>query len=300
MQGKGTQNDPYIITTAEELMTMKAYGSSGSYYALGNDIDLNGSVYASGFSYIMLYGAGLDGRDHRIRNIYKNCPGETAEIFRLDENNSTFTIKDLKLENIQISAEMAVLFSGTGRLVLRRCSLSVIDMLNAPVKTENNGIINSPEVEISAELCSFILWVKTYNARTLFHNAELDRCQIKCICDAYSFQKYISNNHNQFFVGSKLTDCCMFFELSNSESDNYLFLFQGCTLSNSYFIASSTGRSLSMRAYSCLYNGMNFFNISGQLSENMAGSYFKSLTQAQCKNAEYLRSIGFICGGGDS
>ena len=41
MTGNGTNENPYIITTVDELYSMEELGGSDVYFELGNDIDFN-------------------------------------------------------------------------------------------------------------------------------------------------------------------------------------------------------------------------------------------------------------------
>ena len=69
-------------------------------------------------------------------------------------------------------------------------------------------------------------------------------------------------------------------------------------LNNSYFVIKSTGIT-SMTIKNCTSVCFYDHDVLG-LTVSIAGSgssFLKSLTTEECKDADYLTSIGFICGG---
>ncbi|MFW6017144.1 MAG: hypothetical protein ACOCRK_11955, partial [bacterium] len=66
MQGTGTEADPYIITTAQELQEMK--NDITAYYELGNDIDMSGFSWST----IQNFEGVLDGKGNEILNLEIN------------------------------------------------------------------------------------------------------------------------------------------------------------------------------------------------------------------------------------
>lgn len=83
MDGSGTEDDPYIITTASELSQIR--NNLSAYYVLGNDIDLSTSTkeggelsikseYCSsyyGWESINGFSGTLDGKGHSIKGLYQ-------------------------------------------------------------------------------------------------------------------------------------------------------------------------------------------------------------------------------------
>jgi parallel beta-helix repeat protein len=77
--GSGTLDDPYIITTVEELQAMK--NNLTAYYALGNDIDASATVGwngGAGFAPIGTdanrFTGSFDGQGYKVNNLYINRP----------------------------------------------------------------------------------------------------------------------------------------------------------------------------------------------------------------------------------
>ena len=66
MLGTGTQLDPYQITTVAEFRGMN---NASAYFKLMNDLDVNDSEWASGWTGVTLAFKEFDGDGHEIRNI---------------------------------------------------------------------------------------------------------------------------------------------------------------------------------------------------------------------------------------
>lgn len=120
MQGSGTESDPYIIKTSEDLNQIRY--DLDAYYILGNDIDLTEDTREGGKFYNKLeYGAGhgwesinqftgsLDGKGHTIRGLYQRTYTKDeygyssilpAGLFGTATGD--ITIKNLTLENFDI------------------------------------------------------------------------------------------------------------------------------------------------------------------------------------------------------
>lgn len=72
----GTADDPYVITTADQLNEVRQY--SGGYFELGNDIDLNVPPYNTGEGWepILWFNGTFDGKGFEISGLYINRPVE--------------------------------------------------------------------------------------------------------------------------------------------------------------------------------------------------------------------------------
>ena len=95
-QGSGTQTDPYLLSSKEDLDLLNSDTSTNkTYYKLINDIDFEGSSI-SGFS--TLYGE-LDGNGYTIKNI--NIKGAGF----LDQIYTGAIVKNLSFSNINVQYE---------------------------------------------------------------------------------------------------------------------------------------------------------------------------------------------------
>ena len=97
MQDNGTEENPYIITTAEELVNIK-----DGYYQLGNDIDLTDYIKSHNNSWTPIQHRSaeklvLDGAGHRITGLTTNAEEQYAGLFGLACN---LEVKNLSVEMI--------------------------------------------------------------------------------------------------------------------------------------------------------------------------------------------------------
>lgn len=121
MTGTGTQNDPYIVTTWDELVEKAV--ESGVYIKLGNDIDMN-TEYPEGItSGCQLRCLELDGNNHTIKNISAT---DLSYVFTVDGSNDV-TIKNTRFINMFLTANNSSLtFIATGgrKAYFYLCTLS--------------------------------------------------------------------------------------------------------------------------------------------------------------------------------
>ncbi|MCL2512168.1 MAG: T9SS type A sorting domain-containing protein [Bacteroidales bacterium] len=113
--GNGSADNPYIITTAQQLAQLATFVNDGNsdyrsaYYKLGNDIDL--SAYQSGTGWtpighdLSFYGK-FDGNNKKITGLYINNP--TLRYVGLFGIISGATVKNLAVENVNITGKNGV------------------------------------------------------------------------------------------------------------------------------------------------------------------------------------------------
>ncbi|MBW8040468.1 MAG: LamG domain-containing protein [Planctomycetes bacterium] len=109
--GSGTEADPYIITTIQQLQEM--VNDLTAYYELGNDIDASGTVSwntGAGFEPVGLYTGDpndeftgtFDGKGHTITGLYINRPStDSVGLFALVRDGSE--IKNVGLINADVT-----------------------------------------------------------------------------------------------------------------------------------------------------------------------------------------------------
>lgn len=79
LQGSGTAEDPYLISTAEDLTALagkitSSYSGEGEYWKLTNDIDLGGAeITTIGGKTDIIFKGTFDGNNHIISNFEKSC-----------------------------------------------------------------------------------------------------------------------------------------------------------------------------------------------------------------------------------
>lgn len=117
MTGTGTQANPYIATTWDELAEKAAI--SGAYIKLGNDINLN-DEYPEGITSETTVGCTeIDGDNHIIKNLAnKNCGIFTPA------PNVFAMIKNTKFLNCRLKGFSFVVHSSYGGITFSLCSFS--------------------------------------------------------------------------------------------------------------------------------------------------------------------------------
>ncbi len=105
--GSGTQDDPYIITKPEHLISVRALASANKYFRLEADIDLAGvdwtpiGTYSSNLSTSAFVGV-FDGNGHKIMNIsFNDTTKSNVGLFGYLYNA---TVTNLIIENANITA----------------------------------------------------------------------------------------------------------------------------------------------------------------------------------------------------
>lgn len=104
--GVGTEGDPYIICNLTHLENIKDISDSGSYYKLGQTIDLFGETFEPIGDPAKKFSGGFDGDGKLILNWTYNQPQATIGFF--GQVNGDFQIKNIGLVNVDINAQQSV------------------------------------------------------------------------------------------------------------------------------------------------------------------------------------------------
>ena len=104
--GVGTEADPYIICDIDHLDNIKDISDSGSYYKLGQSIDLAGETFTPIGNATKKFTGGFDGDGKIILNWTYNQPQTTIGFF--GQVNGDFQIKDIGLVNVDITAQQSI------------------------------------------------------------------------------------------------------------------------------------------------------------------------------------------------
>lgn len=307
MTGTGTQADPYIITSVDDLYSMDTLGSETTYFELGADLDFNGTPYAEHFSPIPLKCLSFDGKGHSISNIFVSDPNGSVTVFSVPfSTNTSISVKNTSFSNTRLVGNSIAFFNNTGgsscTLSLYNCTF-FIDM-----NLRGSCCVMSNALALTAELCSFSYSGILNTSSAFFSGAALSRCHFHLDLMQLTGPYYGFNN----------SDVC--------------FFAYSCTVTDSYITGEITGASgFSADGAACLsawqssfsnfYSALAFTNIPHCMwdgtynyacfydRENAGMAYsriyydepqvFLPLTTAQCKDAAYLQSIGFVVEGGD-
>lgn len=305
MNGTGTKTDPFVIMTAEELYHMGEYGSSDVYCCLGADISLNGTPYAENFTPIPICYGHLDGAGHSIKNIYVNTTDSDVNLFSVT-SDTTVEITNLRLENIEISAMNTYVFSSgndTGCTVeLYNCTfiLNVRRLDKDYSPTGSRCLLHNNLIMVNAELCTFAVKGDYAVPYSIFKNGAMKRSHLKLdltIQGTLSMSAYGAAIFNNAIV----TDS-YFTGKIKGPGYNILMAYEDVVFSNCYQVIEY---ELITGAYwnavfltPCFYDIDKMGTAEYKRSKD-GGEYFYGLTTEQCKDADYLRSIGFIAEKGE-
>lgn len=106
MEGEGTEESPYLVTTPEQLKLISEKPTA--YYKLADDIDISTldpaeNIYL-GWTSIDNFAGTLDGDGHKIKNLY--VATDNTSFAGLFKNLRNATIKNLVLENFESSGNV--------------------------------------------------------------------------------------------------------------------------------------------------------------------------------------------------
>lgn len=312
MRGTGTQERPYIITTAEELYGMKELGGEDAYFELGNDIDLNGTAYSESFEPIPLNCAVFDGKNFALRNIYKNAP--TADLCAFQTLFSgTVTVKNLLLDNTTLMGLSVSLIKASGKISstvnMYDCTI-LLNMKRTSTTTNSSSsisktcVMHGENVVVNTELCSISVNGDFASPFPFIRNGRVYRTHIDI---NYTMRMLYSSSvyDSAFFSSVSVDDSWISGRVKSTEKTTTAKIMHmsdtNAKFDNFYHIVTYE-EIPSMNWYgrlnACFYDS----DIIGSAECNGTEIYIKNfyaLTTAQCKDAEYLKSIGFACEGGE-
>jgi len=100
MRGQGTFNDPYLVETVADFVSMGGYGT-GVYFELANDIDFGGTTYTS--NVIDTFRGIFDGKFHKLLNFKTSGPVYLIRYIQGDANHQA-VFKNVGIENINMDS----------------------------------------------------------------------------------------------------------------------------------------------------------------------------------------------------
>lgn len=128
-KGTGTKEDPYIITTVQQLKAIQQ--DLSAYYKLESNIDLNNDIWISIGSYETPFTGGLDGNGYTISNVVI----EDERYVGFFSATYNATLKDIVIENEKVKGEKYVgglVGSATGSEgSIQGCSIKNLCIKNA-------------------------------------------------------------------------------------------------------------------------------------------------------------------------
>lgn len=305
MTGSGTSSNPFVITTAEDLYLVADEGSQSKYFKLGADIDFTGTSYAKNFSSLRIKFRSFDGCGHTIRGIYKNAVGSSFNLFNDSSTSNDYapvTIKNLTLE-AEILADTIRIFNYTNTTStynITNCTFILNCTGGAP---DTGGLINTDNLAVNFSYSTLILNADLSSARPLMMNGSFTGSQVRS--DTVLRASDSSVTDNALWHGVTMADTGFFGTVDlrdGSENTGSVLWAYGGTHGNAYQVIEY--RNIAEALWDGNISTVCFFDsekcgsaeVKNTVSEEQ-NMLIHSLTTAQCTDAEYLRSIGYVCEG---
>jgi len=320
MNGAGTQESPYIIMNADDLYSMETVGGSNVYFSMGTDIDLNNTQYGEKFVPIPLKCKKLIGNGCVIRNVNYSSPNENVSLFSIinEGENSDITIDSLRIENIKLSGKNAFIFGNGGNtkynLSLEHCVFIMNDIafsVSEPYSANDRRcLMHDVNIAISADYCTFVAGIYFQGIQSIFYGDTISNSQMKFEINT----QYLSasdDKYNAPMSSVTVSDSYFFVTINRrvgSSAEMMNFSSSDSTFSRCYMVCEVIA-GISVVLWNGTIGGICFYDdqiISRRVNyaslRNNNSNYsskIRGLTTEQCKDAVYLRSIGFNCMGAD-
>lgn len=309
MNGTGTKTDPFILQTADDLYAMEEMGGADVYCRLGADIDLNGTEYADNFTPIPVNWSHLDGGGHKIRNICKSDPMNIVRAFNVIVSGD-IEISGLMLENVVMQGTVINLFyAGTGisaNISFFDCAF-VLKLNRTGTSVLSGGIssFHNSNIKMSFDLSVVALSSIDKRGCPLFSSDKVSRTHIildVLTHDSGSANIYETSLFRKVNAGDTWLTGRVTCDAEATGNHIYNMVDSDCDFSNCYQAVEMNG--ITYVYWSNRFSSVCFYDkdLMGDAEYNCRGfksEMFRALTTAQCKDPEYLASIGFVCGGGD-
>ena len=277
--GTGTIDDPYVVTTWDELAEKAALGSSSApvYVKLGNDINVL-DEYPDGNIPRITLAANVDGDGRTIRNIYSTHTG-TSGIFYITSGS----LSNLKLKNIYTYNPVffsAAVISASRRVAVRDCEISGVC---------HNYFYSAGENCAAFQRCSINM-----NGDAAFTESNYPPLFISCFIRFRSSAgkmfvfKFVGSSRYQMLEGSyieaDMPDLVYLTGSGSSTQDTAVYI-DNCVLDIKTNGEFSLGCSSGARARSILR---------ASYAPNITGvANITAVDETHWLDAEYLSSIGF-------
>lgn len=305
MTGTGSSSSPFIIKTVEDLYLIKEEGSQAKYFELGADIDLTGTSYATNFQPLSIKFKRLDGKGHTIRGIYKNAVGSSFSIFEDDTTNLTYS--QVTIRNLTVEAEIV---ADTVRIFNYNRSESVYNISNCCFilkctgsVPETGALMHPAELTLNFSYCTIILNADLTEARPFMQNGSIMSSQVRS--DAIIRMSDSTVTDNAMWQNVNIGDTGFFGSIElidGGDAPGSIIWAYGGSHGNIYQVIEyeNIAEALWNSTIStvCFYDKDKVGNaeIRNTISEEQ-NLLIHGLTTAQCTDAAYLRSIGYVCEG---
>lgn len=282
MLGTGTQLDPYQVTTVAEFRSMN---DSTAYFKLMNDLDVNDSEWATGWGSVTLRFKEFDGDGHEIRNINDVSTSVSITI----SGSDTRYFKNTKLVNVVKSSNIFLANSVAGSLYFEQISLSIVGG-SGTVAFQNSSDSSSAYIYLNNSNFSIAGGFKNISNHGYYGRVHINNCMV--YFDDATFSDSIFQNSNATygtFNRVAMIGKINFTSETSRVVSNVLgpqYCYMALDLSNSAY--KPTTFSYNRPSQACFYDK----DLMGYELGTATNLY--ALTTEQCKDKDYLNSIGFV------
>ena len=291
MPGTGTQLDPYQITTVAEFRSMN---DSTAYFKLMNNLDVNDSEWATGWTGVALAFKEFDGNGHEVRNI--NQSGGSYAIYYDVKYRGSSKIKNISFANVTLNGVANFMyFSGTDNITGNR--VWTLDGVSLSIACNNvTSIFNSDSIiwhtinitNSAVTISGRLQTIGVVNAITVINNLMIN-------LDNAIF--YSTNNphilgtasvNNKFNKIAILGTASFDHAKTSWIQDGYTSQAFSC------YIAVEIIGTIKPSDFSGTPVSVCFYDVDLYGGSMTAKTNLRALTTAQCKDKDYLNSIGFV------
>ena len=278
MLGTGTQLDPYQITTVAEFRGMN---DSTAYFKLMNDLDVNDSAWVTGWTEATMNFLELDGDGHEIRNINADLSGGALIV------PATSTIKNITFANTMLRGTNTSLFTRGGTSNLTLDNVQVYLDFNL-INDSNQGVINSRYLEMRINKCAFNLQGATTGNSIIRANSLVlgdlknSLFLLDCTTSAGPLLGGLSSSKICVLGKIKITATTGTYEIFQRTPQQ---CYVACTVES----AGATVKFSNTNPTSACFYDQELAGITMTAQTNV-----HALTTEQCKDKDYLNSIGFL------
>lgn len=284
LNGEGTQENPYLITTVEEF---RAMNDSTAYFKLANDLDVNDSEWASGWTSVTLRFKEFDGDGHEIRNINDLSTSVSITIGGSD----TRYFKNTKLVNVVKSSNIFLANSVAGSLYFEQISLSIVGG-SGTVAFQNSTDSSSAYIYLNNSNFSIAGGFKNISDSGSYGRVHINNCMV--YFDDATFLNSVFRSSNAAYGTFSRVAMIGKVNFPNAITAGRIingvngpqYCYIALDLSNSAYKPTTFSHNRPSQA--CFYDK----DLMGYELGTATNLY--ALTTEQCKDKDYLNSIGFV------
>ena len=294
MLGTGTQLDPYQITTVAEFRGMN---DSNAYFKLMNDLDVNDSEWVAGWTEATMNFLELDGDGKSIWNINADLSGANVNygvgVFYVSNNS---TIKNLNIMNTIMVGTNVRLFRATGspsNIYLENCQIYLDFNTTSSSATRHsyNGVLCGYPTKMGINKC--VLNLKGTTSCVLIYGNGSSDGPVTNNHIAIDIKKtnVDTNSNRLMYAGGVFSKNFIIGKLELIGSTAFRFTMgrpQQCYIACE-IIAEGAVRFSGQNPTSACFYDQELAGITMTAQTNV-----HALTTAQCKDKDYLNSIGFV------